>query len=119
MLKKMVGEDQSLNLKSAVDLSKLPPCFDNLLPHIYRTNYRLAIYKRADQPIVEAPKPFDEKQGWIKNEEGLLEPIWSTGPIIPNNLVDVVANNSDAEEELDEIDEFEETIEICNDDNSI
>ena len=112
-------EDQSLNLKSAVDLSKLLPCFDNLLPHIYRTNYRLAIHKRADQPIVEAPKPFDEKQGWIKNEEGLLEPIWSTGSIIPNNLVDVIANNSDTEEELDEIDEFEETIEICNDDNSI
>ena len=62
MLKKLVGEDQSLNLKSAVDLSKLPPCFDNLLPHIHRTNYRLAMYKRADQPIVEAPKPFDEKQ---------------------------------------------------------
>ena len=106
-------------MKSAVDLSKLPPCFDNLLPHIYRINYCLAIYKRADQPIEEAPKPFDEKQGWIKNEEGLLEPIWSTGPIISNNLVDVVANNSDAEEELDEINEFEETIEICNDDDSI
>ena len=90
-----------------------------LYSHIYRTNYRLAIYKRADEPIVEAPKPFDEKQGWIKNEEGSLEPIWSTGPIIPSNLVDVVANNSDTKEELDEIDEFEETNEICNDDDSI
>ena len=60
MLKKMVGKYQSLNLKSAVDLSKLPPCFDYVLSHIHRTNYRLAMYKRADQPSVEAPKPFDE-----------------------------------------------------------
>ena len=31
----------------------------------------------------------------------------------------MVANNSDTEEELNEIDEFEETIDICNDDDSI
>ena len=72
VLKKMVGEDQSLKLKSAVDLSKLPPCFGNLLSHIHRTNYRLAMYKRANQPIVEAPVPFDEKQGWIKTKKAYL-----------------------------------------------
>ena len=66
------GEDQSLKLKSAVDLSKLPPCFGNLLSHIHRTNYRLAMYKRANQPIVEAPVPFDEKQGWIKTKKAYL-----------------------------------------------
>ena len=36
MLKKMVGENTSLNSK--VDFSKLPPCSENLLPHIYRVN---------------------------------------------------------------------------------
>ena len=82
ILRKLVGEDQPLNLKSAVDSSNLPPCFDNLLPQVHRTNYRLAIYKPPDKPIVEAPKLFDKKQGWIKNEEGLVEPIWSTESII-------------------------------------
>ena len=61
--------------------------------------------------MVEAPKPFDEKQGWIKNEEGLLEPIWSTGSIISNDLVDVVAHKSDTKEELDEIEDLRKVLE--------
>ena len=73
----------------------------------------------ANEPIVEAPKQFDEKHAWIKNEESLLEPIWSTESIISNDLVDVVAHDSDTEEELDEIEEFEESVEACNEDESI
>ena len=39
MLRKMVGEDKKLT-KSKVDLSRIPPCSDSLLPHIQRVNYR-------------------------------------------------------------------------------
>ena len=45
MLRKMVGENEELTTKSKVDLSRLPPCRDNLIPHIARVNYRLANYK--------------------------------------------------------------------------
>ena len=51
MLKQMVGEDKQLMTKSKVDLSRLPPCRDNLVPHINRVNHRLAHYKRADKAI--------------------------------------------------------------------
>jgi len=34
MLKKMVGEDVRLTAKSKVDLSRLPPCRDKLVPRI-------------------------------------------------------------------------------------
>ena len=46
MLKKMVGEDEKLTTKSKIDLSRLPPCRNNLLPHINRVNHRLAAYIR-------------------------------------------------------------------------
>ena len=49
MLKKMVGEDARLTSKSKVDLSRLPRCRDNLVPHIQRVNHRLAYYKRSDR----------------------------------------------------------------------
>ena len=45
MLKEMVGEGDQLTTKSKVDLCWLPPCTDNLLPHIMRVNHRLAMYK--------------------------------------------------------------------------
>ena len=62
LLRKMVGEDEKLTSKSRVDLARLPPCHSALNPHIQRVNYRATLYKRADQPILEKPKPYDEGQ---------------------------------------------------------
>ena len=76
MLKKMVGEGDQLTTKSKVDLSRLPPCTDNLLPHIQRVNHILAMYKRADQPLVGCPKPFDIGQGWEKTDLGASVVVW-------------------------------------------
>ena len=39
ILKKMVGEDERLTTKSKVDLARLPPCKNNLIPHVGRVNY--------------------------------------------------------------------------------
>ena len=50
---------------------------------------------------------------------GLVEPIWPAGSIISNDLVDVVAHNSNTEEELNEIEEFEESTEVYKEDQSI
>ena len=41
MLKKMVGENEEPIMRSKEDLSRLPPCKDNFIPHIWRVNYRL------------------------------------------------------------------------------
>ena len=103
MLKKMVGEDERLTTKSKVDLARLPPCKNNLIPHVGRVNYRLAIYKRANQPCFWRPKPYDNGQQWVKTEEGFLEPVWSCGPILPPSLIDLI-KKVEEEEEDEEID---------------
>ena len=117
MLKKMVGVNEKLTLNSKVDLSKLPPCADNLLPHVQRANYRTATFKRADQPIFWKPKPFEDNQGWIK-EGDTIEPCWSCADILPPSLIDLVedtvaetldADNEEVDLELEDDDTcFEE-----------
>ena len=42
--KKMVGEDESLTIKSKIDLAHLSQCYKSIIPHVGRVNYRLAIY---------------------------------------------------------------------------
>uniref|UniRef100_UPI00358E566E uncharacterized protein n=1 Tax=Myxine glutinosa TaxID=7769 RepID=UPI00358E566E len=101
LLRKMVGEDKTLTSKSKVDLARLPPCQSALKPHIQRVNHRVALYKRADQPIIEKPKPYEE-QGWIRTDEGLLKPMWSSGPILPTSLVDLLNTGEHEEEEEEE-----------------
>ena len=90
ILKKMVEEDARLTAKSKVDLSRLAHCRDNLVLHIQRVNHCLAFYKRAGQAIFWRPKPHDIGQGREKNDSGSLEPIWSSSPILPPSLVDLI-----------------------------
>ena len=87
---KMVGDDLTLTSNSKIDLARLPPCFSNLLPHEYLVNYSLAFHKRADEPFIETPNPYDDKQGKLKKPSNLLKPIRQIEPIIPRALVDIV-----------------------------
>ena len=107
MLKKMVGEDNDLTKDSKVDLSKLPPCRNSLIPHIHRVNHRVCNYKRANIPIFEKPKPSDPNQGWMTNESGMLEPQWTIGPCLPQSLIDLMDKipdeKDDGEDELEEM----------------
>ncbi|KAF3854388.1 hypothetical protein F7725_022443 [Dissostichus mawsoni] len=67
----MVGEDDKLTAKSKVDLARLPPCYDAL--KTARVNHRVALYKRADESILEKPNPYHEEQGWMRSD-GVLRP---------------------------------------------
>ena len=96
---KMVGEDELLTTKSKVNLSKLPPCRDSLVPHISRVNHRVAIFKRADKPVYRCPNPFDPGQGWERNEAGILEPVWSCGPILHISLINLLPKTFEEMEE--------------------
>jgi hypothetical protein len=64
------------------------------------------MYKRANVPIWERPKPYDQRQGWIRTDEGVLEPLWSCGPVLPTSLVDLL-DTTDHEEEDDDDEEEE------------
>ena len=101
-------------LKSRVDFSRLPPCKNSFILHIYRVNHRIAHYKRASNAIFESesPKPFDLCQGWEKTEDNNLKPIWSCGPILPSALIDVIEKTIKEVEE----DEHQEESEIDYDD---
>ena len=103
MIRKMVGENETLTTKSRVDLSRLPPSRDNLIPHIGRVNYRLGIYKRADSPNFWCPKSNDPSQGWEKNEKGILEPVWSCSPVLPPSHIDLIKTTTDEIEQREEI----------------
>ena len=108
---------RSIMLKQmVVDLSRLPPCRDSLVPHIYRVKHRLAYYKRADKATFFSPKPYDPEQGWKKTEEGILEPVWSCGPILPPSLIDWVEKTVEEVEEEEEEEEEIDYDEVLNDD---
>ena len=115
MLCKMVGEDERLTSKSKIDLGRLPPwspCYSALKPNIQRVNHRVALYKRAAQAIIEKPKPFEQDQGWTMTDDGILEPNWCCGKVLPAALVDILVspvdeNNDDEEEEGEEEFDYE------------
>jgi len=109
MLKKMVGEDEILHSKSKIDLARIPPCLDYLIPHSQRCNHRLACHKRATQSIVEKPKPYDTYQGWCKVEGGSLESVWTKGPVLPLTLIDLLDSGDwDDEDDEDESIDYED-----------
>ena len=72
MLQKMIGNDTKLSAKSKVDLARLPPCENSLIPYVH---YRVACNKRVNEAIPENPKPYDAGHGWTRTEEGLVEPL--------------------------------------------
>ena len=61
---------------------------------IRRVNRRVALYKRAHESILEKPKMYDEGQGWISTDEveGVMEHMYSRGPVLPTSLVDFMNN---------------------------
>ena len=102
MLRKMVGEDNQQTTKSKIDLSKLPPAEENLKPHIYPVNHRVATYKMASEPIYWTPEPLEENQEWVKNDNGVQEPMWSLWPVLPQSLMDILETTADNLEERNE-----------------
>ena len=111
--KKDGWEDKTLNSKSKVDLARIPPCLDSLIPHIQRCNHRLAWHKRAHQAIIEKPKPYDTDQSWCKVEGGSLEPVWTKGPILPLSLIELLDSGDwDDEDEEDESIDYEDIFDI-------
>ena len=115
MLKKMVGQNNTLTVKSRIDLARLPPCNSALIPHIQRVNHRAALYKRAQERNIQAPNPSNAGQGWDEVDNGALEPLWTLGPVLPTSLIDLLdaapcdlADDIESEEEDGAYDEFED-----------
>ena len=111
MLKKMLGENEELTIRSKVDLARLPPCKDNFIPHVWRVNYRLANYKKKlNRRYFGAPIPPIQAQGWEKTEGGILEPGWCCGAILPPSLIDLLEKTTEETENVAEEEEEQETL---------
>ena len=52
-------KDGAMNLSKHVDLCSLPPSRKALVQHIHRVNYQMGIWRRANTPIIEVPRPTD------------------------------------------------------------
>ena len=57
-------------------------------------------------------KPYDAGQGWEKTKEGILEPVWSCGPIVLPSLIDLLEKTADEveDEEVDQDIDYEELL---------
>ena len=120
MLKKMVGEDKPLSIDSKVDLARLPPCRDSLLPHVQRVNHRLSCYKKAHVPIFERPKPYEDDQGWVRREINIIESLWTKGSILPQSVVDLLDTCKNREEaDHDDVIDLEESSDYETDDDEM
>ena len=86
MLKVKCDENYSLSVIKNVDFAAFPPSRACLIEHIRRVNYQVRIWKMANIPIYEIPKPSDG-HGWLENGE----PRWC-GPewILPPSFADIL-----------------------------
>ena len=116
----MVGEDKPLSIDSKVDLARLPPCRDSLLPHVQRVNHRLSCYKKAHVPIFERPKPYEDDQGWVRRETNIIEPLWTKGSILPQTVVDLLDTcKNDEEADHGDVIDLEESSDYETDDDEM
>ena len=104
LIKKKCYDGDRLRAGLKVDLSTFPPCRGALQQHIRRVKYQVAIWRRADMPVVDVPSPTDG-HGWTL-DSGHLEPLWVDGPIIPEVIADEVdqLNANDIDDELSDND---------------
>ena len=97
---------------STIDLSRLPPTKACLREHTARANYQTKIWKTANIPISEVPKPW-EGHGWKDNGE----PLWCHDDmILPVSLVDILAEDSEQLDDSDD-DDDDTSLEYAGDSN--
>ena len=66
-----------------------------------RGNGRVALYKRADESIMKKQKSYNDGQ---RTDDGIVEPVWSCAPVLPNSLVDILDTGDDEEKDEEEFD---------------
>ena len=101
LLRKIVVEDEKFASKSKIDLFRLPSCHSALKPHLQWLNHHVSLYKCADESFLVKLKPYDDGPGWIRTEDGVMEPVWSCGAALPNSLVNLL-DTGDHEEVKEE-----------------
>ena len=63
-----------------------------------RANFQACVWRNCLEPSIELPDIEDH--GWIMCE-GVVEPLWCEGPIIPEDLLDALDEVNDSEESME------------------
>ena len=107
-------QDGTINVKKKIELCSLPPCRKALIQHIRRANFQMAIWRRADTPLIESPKPTDGHR-WRADDDGSRMPLCFAGDCLPKVLID----NEDLPnvEESDDDDEDEDNVDVVEEDD--
>ena len=120
LLKAKCGNKDGIDYTKNVDIGTFPPCKDSLTEHVRRVNYQVAIWKQALLAQPEIPDPSDN-HGWIW-KENILEPKWTSGNILPQQIVDVLDEQIHPDDDDDDDDDgdsdFEGYIDNLDDESS-
>ena len=87
-------------------MASLPPCRRSLVQHIRRVNHQVGIWKRSHVPEPQIPNP-SPGHGW-EETNGILDPLWFDGDVLPRVLADIAQVDTDNEDSDSDIDQDEE-----------
>ena len=99
LLMKKCDGNMKLDPSKSVDLGSLPPCSNTLIQHMKRCNFQLAIWRRALENFQEVPDPTEH--GWLMVDQA-LEPLWCEGSVLPDQLSDLLGEDTMADTDEDE-----------------
>ena len=109
ILKKKCNDNDQIDLKKSIDLNTLPPCQSSLHQHIKRAVYQTGVWKRANENFIELPPA--EENGWsVTSDTNHLEPLWCEGPVLPEDLFDLMEDDSDTDDDkMSDIPDFSDS----------
>lgn len=105
------NSEKAFSISDGIDLCMLPPCRSSLQLHARRANYVAHVWKNAQVQYQHLPSPVGN--GWIQACDGSIEIQWTTGSILPQQLVDILYSNN-TQSACDEIFEYTDEIEVDN-----
>ena len=82
------SKKSSFSIHNGIDLSLLPPCSSTLCLHTRRANYQAYIWRNSHNQFVNIPSPVNN--GWKLDEAGDLIVDWTSGDVLPQQLVDLL-----------------------------
>ena len=95
LLKAKCGSEDKITNNTNVGISNMLPCSDSMREHVLRVNYQVAIWKRAHVTKPDVPNP-STGHGWIL-KDNILEPLWTSGNILPQQMIDSLDTYEDEE----------------------
>ena len=104
-----------VNPTKKIDTAFIPPAYESFVQHVKRVNYQVGIWKQSHLQFPVIPSPTMDN-GWYTDENGILRPIWFTGDMLPQTVVNELSTDStDGDDQEEDVDVDEVIFEIEDD----